>query len=204
MSRPKYGFSNYSDSVLADEALQIYNMMSVNPQFPNPPIAYPALNTLIQGFNSAISNALNRDKVMVTQKREVREDLEHALKSLAIYIMSITENALEIEQTGFDVVQPGMPVGIPAAPNNVRTASIAQGTVHVEWKRVRGANSYVVEATTGNPESPATVWTKVALPTQCRATIEGLTALTYYWFRVRAIGAAGEGLASQPAMGLSM
>ncbi|MDZ4844735.1 MAG: fibronectin type III domain-containing protein [Chitinophagales bacterium] len=203
ITRPKYGFGGYSDSTFADKATQIHSMMSVCPLYPAPPIAYPALLALVQNFNNAIVAAINRDKVKVTQEREIREELDQALKTLAIYMMTITDVKLEIELSGFDVVERGAPIGIPVAPQDVHTASVAQGTVHIEWKRVHGAFNYVVEATTGDPESPTTVWSNVAVPTQTKCTVENLNALTYYWFRVRANGAAGLSLPSAPAIGLS-
>lgn len=203
-TRPKFGFARYSDSELADKATQIHAMMSVNPLFPTPPVTYVALLALIQGFNSAIANALNRDKVKVAQRREVREDLEQALKTLAAYIMTITANELEIEETGFDVVERSGPVGVPAAPQNVRTSSAGAGKVQVEWKRSHGALSYIVEYTTGDPELPGTVWLQAGTPTQTKFTVEGLNPLTYYWFRVRANGTAGVSEPSAPGVGLSI
>ncbi len=202
--RPKYSFSNYSDSGLKDKATQIHNMMSVLPLFPTPPVGYAVLLVLIQSFNNAIAAALNRDKVKVTEKRNLRVQLEVSLKELAIYIMGITDDQLTMEQTGFDVTAAGSPIGIPAAPQSVKTQSAGTGSVRVDWKRVHGANNYIVEMTTGDPEDPQAVWTVAGYPTQSKLDVQNLSPLTYYWFRVKANGTAGAGLPSAPAVGLSV
>jgi chitodextrinase len=62
---------------------------------------------------------------------------------------------------------------------------------------VRNARSYVIER---SPDPPtANTWTQVALVTRSRATITGLASGTKYWFRVAALGPAGQSGWSNPA-----
>ncbi|MEI6236400.1 MAG: fibronectin type III domain-containing protein [Planctomycetota bacterium] len=81
---------------------------------------------------------------------------------------------------------------LPSAPS-----SDMDGTVDLTWDKVRGANSYMIQ------KSPDPItggsWTMGAISTKSSATLSGLTSGTKYWFRVAAIGAAGQGAWSDPA-----
>ncbi|MHB8521330.1 MAG: fibronectin type III domain-containing protein [Limisphaerales bacterium] len=92
---------------------------------------------------------------------------------------------------------PRTPVGPVAVPQYQQaTMGDNEGTDDLQWEPVSGANSYVVEYSP-NPTGP---WTQSAIVTRSSHTVGGLTSGTKYWFRVRAVGAAGPGPWSDPAM----
>lgn len=68
---------------------------------------------------------------------------------------------------------------------------VMAGTVNLWWNAVRGARSYVLELTT-TPDEAAS-WKQCGLATSAKFTAQGLTTGTQYWFRVAALGTAGQG-----------
>ncbi len=63
---------------------------------------------------------------------------------------------------------------------------------------MRGAKTHVVEVCP-DPLSEAN-WKRIGLPTKSSFTASGLTSGNKYWFRVAAVGAAGQGPWSDQAM----
>jgi hypothetical protein len=91
------------------------------------------------------------------------------------------------------------PVGVPAqAANMTLTAGDFDGTLDAAWDAVPGARSYEIRASP-DPMS-ATSWVNKLTVTKSSATLPGLTSGAKTWMRVRAIGAAGPGPWSDPAV----
>ena len=65
------------------------------------------------------------------------------------------------------------------------------GTVALWWEAVRGARTYIVHMTL-TPEIE-TSWQQFGICTSAKFTAKGLTTGTQYWFRVAALGTAGQG-----------
>ncbi|MEA3189072.1 MAG: hypothetical protein QOD99_2902 [Chthoniobacter sp.] len=61
----------------------------------------------------------------------------------------------------------------------------------------RGAKSYVVERTAD--AAGQTGWGNTQIATKSRAEVNGLQSGSRHWFRVAAIGSAGQGPWSDPA-----
>lgn len=53
---------------------------------------------------------------------------------------------------------------------------------------------------TVDPISAGSIWTTCPPHTKSKCTVPGLTAGTKYWFRVAAVGVAGQGPWSDPAL----
>ena len=89
------------------------------------------------------------------------------------------------------------PVGLVAAPESLNaTLGDLEHTVDLGWDKVRGARSYVVQWC-ADPMSDAN-WQQAGISTKSSYLVTGLTAGTKYWFRVAAVGAAGQGPWSDP------
>jgi len=71
------------------------------------------------------------------------------------------------------------------------------GTIDLAWDKVNGARSYVIQMTT-TPTDEAS-WKLLGTSVRSSFTIAGLTSGTKYWFRVAALGTAGQGPWSDPA-----
>ena len=64
----------------------------------------------------------------------------------------------------------------------------------MRWQGVHGASSYVVERA---EDAPLLTWATGLVTTKCRGEVNTMTSGTKYWFRVAAIGAAGQGPVEQ-------
>ena len=90
------------------------------------------------------------------------------------------------------------PVGAMAQVLNlVATTGDFAGTVDLAWDKVAGSKSYEVQTTT-TPDTEAS-WHHALTAPRSSGTVLGLTSGTKYWFRVAAIGSAGQGAWSDPA-----
>jgi len=76
------------------------------------------------------------------------------------------------------------------------TASDAEGQIDLAWDPTDGAKSYTVDLSTTSGTGP---WANKTVVTKSSVTIDALTSGQRVWFRVAAIGAAGQGPWSDPA-----
>jgi len=81
---------------------------------------------------------------------------------------------------------------VPAAPTGVTAAQITSSSITVSWSAVSGATSYVVYRST----SSGGTYSQVGTATGTSYTDTGLTANTYYYYRVAAVNAGGTGAQS--------
>ncbi len=125
-----------------------------------------------------------------------------AFETLCSAIEGATEgNAQKIMSSSLKVYERGHKpaLGRPSAPQNL-AAKIGSfdGTVNLTWEKVHGRLVFVVQFKTfdGGEDS----WRQVGMPTACKFTVKGLESGKKYWFRVAAIGTAGQSPWSDPAL----
>ena len=102
-------------------------------------------------------------------------------------------NATIQESGGFNTFIPGkaFPLGkLPAPESLVSRPGNNSGTVALNWSAVYGNKGYQVYITT-NPLNNS--WDKSSYASASQIVIEGLKTGTKYWFKVVALGSAGEG-----------
>jgi hypothetical protein len=129
-----------------------------------------------------------------------RNELKVLLTELGSYVQDECKGDEDkILSSGFEVARQGSPYGIlPAPVGLLAKPGIIIGTVLLQWKRLQGARSYVIQMNAADPNVEAS-WEGQGTSTHSRFIAEGLTSGQVYWFRVRALGAAGEGGQSDPA-----
>jgi hypothetical protein len=134
---------------------------------------------------------------------------EAALDTLATALAGHVDSVAKGDETiilsaGMTTKAPAAPVGPLPAPGDVAAAGgDMEGEIDLNWQPVRGAASYsIVKSTTGNVGN-AGDWSPAATGTKSKATVSGLTSGTRYWFRVAAIGSAGQGPWSDPATAIA-
>ena len=165
----------------------------------NPDLNTPSPTLLeMQAFLTTATDAVNaydsarQTQAMLLSERETAmKELKDGLRSLAAYVANASGgDATIILSAGMNVRQAGSPIGTPAAPGNLTAEfGAVDGTSLLNWGSVRGWRSYLVECTT-NPNGP---WSLVAVTTESQAVATNLVSGTKYYFRVRALGAAGLG-----------
>jgi hypothetical protein len=168
------------------------NMASNAASFPTPNPALAALNSAQSNLNTRLKAIAAAEANLEADRSQAKLDetaLDGLLTQMASYVENVANgNAATIQLAGFELAGEPVPIGPLPPPENLQgsTADI-EGNVNLKWNRVRGARSYFVECAT-NPNGP---WTQVDVTTRVSAVAAGLTSGTKYWFRVRALGAAG-------------
>ena len=107
-------------------------------------------------------------------------------------------NVAKIESAGYSVKAAPAPVGQLAAPAHLSaTMGDLEGECDLVWNPVRGAASYFIQAA----DAGAGPWSAAnnTTPTKSKATVGGYAGGSRHWFRVAALGTAGQGPWSDPA-----
>jgi len=172
----------------------IVDSMTGNANFatPNPPLAdLTHAASVIADKRAEVATA---ETTLATRQSELdtlEQQLDQLLTQEASYVQNITQgDEAKILSAGMPVKGPAAPVGPLPAPGNLRVSGgDLEGTCDCMWDPVAGRDSYIAEYAT-NVAGP---WTQFYVGKRSSATASGLTAGQLYFFRVRAVGAAGPG-----------
>lgn len=200
MALVKVGVTKMSVPAKIQFTRQIIMDMSNNPNFaaPSPDLttlshAAAALETAYNAALQARANAKTQTSIM-GQKSAT---LDLLLMQEASYVQNSSGgDKAKIESAGFDVRDTPTPIGQlppPAEPKAVPSQN--SGTILLSWKKVRGAKSYLVERAV---DSNRLEWGAAATSTKSKAVVNTMTSGLRYWFRVAAVGSAGQGAWSEP------
>jgi hypothetical protein len=199
MAKVAMNISNKSNVEVVQFATNVHTALTGNANVPTPNPGLAPLQTLITAAETAI-DAYEAEKDVLRNKKETRDlavlAVIAALRTEADTVQSATGgDAAKILSTGFDIKSHPSPVGIPPQVTGLKVAVGAdEGTLRARWTAVRGAMSYVIQ-TSLDPVTP-TSWVNKALVTRAFAVVNSFSSGTKVWLRVRAVGAAGEGEAS--------
>ena len=169
---------------------------------PNPPVL--ALTTAKNNLDTRLK-AIAQQESLLDAERAYAATEEAALDALlqqeASYVENIANGEVSIILlSGFPLAQEPAPIGQLSPPQNLLgLATDIEGQTKLKWNSVHGAKSYIVECAT-NPNGP---WVPVTVTTRISCLATNLTPGTKYWFRVRAVGAAGLSGWSDPAAKLA-
>ena len=200
MSLIKLGLSTMPIPEKIQFARRIVDAMGSNPGFPTPTPTLPELtegaHELEDAYNAAQA-ARQAAKMKTSIQDERSAELDSVLTLLAFYVENSSDgDKAKIESAGFSVRNPPAPIGTLPAPVDLQVApSEHAGTADVAWKPVRGANAYCIERAA---DAPALDWGVIGTSTKKEASLNSMVSGTKYWFRVAAIGAAGQSAYSDP------
>lgn len=181
-------------------ARQIALALTGNPNFPSPSPTVALLTTDAEALETAYNDAQSA-RQLAKAKTSVQDDQTETLNLVITQLANYVENAsggdkAKIESAGFSVRNPPTPVGQLPAPTDVQVLpSEHAGSADVRWANVYGAKSYTIERATDNP---ALNWSVIGNSTKRQASLNSMVSGTKYWFRVAAIGAAGQSAWSDP------
>jgi hypothetical protein len=181
----------------------VIKAMTGNANFTQPAPTLVELGAAVDALEAANNDAQNtrqqaQAKTVVVGTKE--DALDKLLTRLGHYIEDTTGgDEAKIHSAGLDVQGDRAPVGpMPQVQNLIATTGDDEGEIDLAWDAVPGAASYEVQRGT-DPNQPGT-WVAAASGTASKATLESLPSGTRLWFRVRAVGAAGPGPWSDPAV----
>ncbi len=204
MARLKYGLSGLSASELLLKSIHLVEKMSGNLYYPTPDptlvVVEAAQNALAQAMQAAMDGGKDRTAIRDMKADELR-DLLH---DLGDYVQATAKgDAAKIISSGFEIVQPGGPIGaMEQVSNLVALTSGMMGVIDLSWNPVRGASDYIIEMSTTDPNDQAQ-WKLAGYAHKGSFSVEGLDSVKVYWFRVCALGTEGKGSYSDPARGIT-
>jgi hypothetical protein len=197
------GLNRMTDVQVIQFAKQIQAALTGNANVPapNPPLS--TLQTLITTAESC-TDAYETEKAILRNKKNLRDEAMKALCN-GLRLEADTVQAAtggdpdKMETTGFRASKRPSPVGTPAqATRLVLEAGPIEGTLKACWKPVRGVKVYEIESSL-DPIGVNT-WTYKGTVTKAKAALNSFISGTRIWLHVRAIGAAGPGPWSDPAV----
>jgi hypothetical protein len=200
---------NAEDKVTLAE--DIVTAMTGNANFTTPAPTLASITTL--AYN--VDQKINAIAALESQLQTVRGQLDAAvdlldagLTNLGNYVETTANNSATstnpasaiIESAGMEVAGAPTPVGpMPKVTGLSGTAGDEDGEVDLLWNPVkRGLAAYVVQMT--SDPAASTGWTNIthATPKKSKGSFTGLPSATKQWFRVAALGTAGQGPYSDP------
>ena len=200
MSLIKLGLANLPVPDKIQFGRQIVQSMTGNPVFLNPEPDLAAL-TLCSNDLELAYNAAHMARQSAKAKTSLQEDcvvnIDRLISQLANYVENTTNgDRAQIESAGFSVRNQPSPIGELPAPEDLQAApSEHAGTADVSWKPVRGARAYLIERA---PDAQALEWDVIGSSTKKEASLNSMVSGTKYWFRVAALGTAGQSAYSDP------
>jgi hypothetical protein len=202
MAKVKLDLKNLTIPQKVQFLQQVVTAMTGNANFTTPVPALAVITSkatdLETKFNDA-QGARQTAQQKTTLQNTADRDADLAITQLAAYVENTSAgDAAKIQSAGMDVRAAGAPVGaLPAPAALSATVGDNDGEIDLDWDNVKGATSYTVQRSP-DPITP-TSWQQAIIVTKSKGTVTGLVSGTKYWFRVAAVGAAGQGAWSDPA-----
>lgn len=170
--------------------LVVVEKMENNPNFPDPPASLAELKVVLPQFQTALANALSRDKEMVAIKNEKKEIVVNLLKNLSGYVMATCKgNRVLLLGSGFNISGDVRRQYIPSI-EKLEVKIGAPGEAILRAKNTNACVGYTHQYTTAPPDVN-TEWISEG-SSSCRHKFVGLTSNKRYWFRVVGIGTRGK------------
>jgi len=179
---------------LAVYGQSIATAMSKNSNFPNLFPGVATLQSAVDNFSKAISNAHPGNKESTANVHAAELALNRVLKAIAAHVEYVSNNDETIAlSSGFSLRQPNQ----PGAHTFDATHGLHSGTVNLK-SPARGNASYVWQFTPDPPEDAG--WQTSAITMQASHVVKGLKAGSKYWFRVGLVTVSGQQPYSDPLM----
>ena len=171
-----------------------------NPNFAKPLPTVAQLTAEADNLE-ALYNDAQAARLASKTKTSLQDDqnsvVDGLVSQLASYVDSASAgDAAKIASAGFEVRATPVPVGELPAPTDLQVLpSEHAGSADVSWKSVYGARAYSIARAA---EAPALEWGVIGTSTKKQASLNSMVSGQKYWFRVAAVGAAGQSAWSDP------
>ena len=198
----KLNISGLTPPQLVERARALVIALTGNAAFPTPTPTTAAITAGADALEVAEAAVINNGGRQDYLTRNVRErELRDLITLLGSYVQVTSGGDPEkILSAGFQTRKEATPIGLLPAPQNLRAlATTMPGVIDLRWERVRGRLIYVLQINTGDPLVEVD-WVNLVLLGRNAYSATGLTSGKNISFRVQAIGAAGPGPWSDPAI----
>ena len=174
----------------------VIQKMTDNPRFPTPDVSLEVLkrkNDLLQSRSVA---ALNGGKEATALLHQAMDDWDDTMRLQANYVNRIANgDGAVILSAGFNLAKQPTP---GPRPEFIAEAGEKPGSVMLRHQAIDGARSYIWQFCTGDKPAGEDGWSVGGVTTKASTTIEGLTSMTKYWFRVSGVTTEGTTAYCQP------
>jgi hypothetical protein len=199
-AKVKLGLNGLNVPAKVQFASEVVIKMTGNPNFTTPNPALPDVTTGYTDLQTAYNDAQQArltavDKTNTQNSKEA--DLDQLLAQLGTYVENQSNgDANIIMSSGMKIAATPTPAPVPDQVIIQTVTNNSSGKLYMKWKKVQYAKTYVVQQSTdiNNP----TKWQQLSIVTKTTYQVKNLTSGQKYWFRVQAIGTAGDGPWSDP------
>lgn len=163
--------------------------------YPTPTPALALITTACDALETAeIAVTTNGGRQDTLVRNERLRDLKDLIRELAGYVQAVSQGDPEkIASAAFPMRKKPEPAGVLPAPGNLRVRiTLLAGELNTRWDAVVDRHIYELQINDGDPLVEDNFRT-LALIGKNYFTAKELTSHRAYTFRVRAIGAEGEG-----------
>ena len=176
--------------------------MTGNANFPTPAVDLADLKAKADALEAAIEAATFGSRQSKLLRNDLEREAKDMLRAQANYVRSVCNGDRSmLDSSGFELARLPEPIGIPGTPEKMEARMTnLRGQVDLRWSSVHGAHGYQVWMTDKDPAVDG-AWTAIGYTTRVKHLITDLESYKAYWFCVSAIGTAGEGAQSDPALG---
>lgn len=202
MSKIKLNLRGLSITEKIEFARQTITAMTGNANFPTPAPALAGITTAINAFETAYNDAENTRNIAKTKtaiQHQKENDLDNLLTQLSNYVENTSNgDEAKIKSAGMQPKAKPIALGDLAKVMSLHaSAGDFETDIDLAWDAMKGAKSYEIEFCIDPIEDAK--WKHCKVVTSSKATIKNLETKQRYWFKVSAIGAAGQGPFSDPA-----
>lgn len=169
--------------------------MTGNPTYPTPTPALALITAACDALEAAeIAVTTNGGRQDTLVRNERLRELKDLIRELAGYVQAVSQGDPEkITSAAFPMRKTPEPSGVLPAPGNLRVRITQMaGELNTRWDGVPDRHIYELQINDGDPLVEANFRTLVLIGKNY-FTAKELTSHRPYTFRVRAIGAEGEG-----------
>src|SRR5258708_2454880 len=201
-ARVALSFARKIDTDLIAFVRKVIAMMTNNTQYPSPSPDLATITTSVNGFETAVHDALDGGKIAIATRNAARVELLALMRKLAAYVQgNCNADLLALLTSGFAAVRAPSPVGVLPAPQNPRLALNGKsGELMFRFDRVNNAVNYSVQ-TAASVSGP---WEDEDLSTSTRVVIGRVTPGAVIWARACANGSAGASEWSAPTTAMAI
>ena len=181
---------------------EVKQALDGNPDFPDASALVAELLTATAELLTAKTDAdaIDEQSKSLTKIQTQKEtSFERVMNKIGNHVDDVSQgDAAKIASAGLEHFFPGdtPDLGELPKPESLSAAEgDKEGEIDLNWDSVRGARSYEIAISRETTDN----WAHSAVAVPSKHTIEDLDSGKKYWFRVAAVGAAGQGPWSDPA-----
>lgn len=190
----KLAITGLNATKLVEKSFRIISMMTGNASFPTPTPSLADLTAATEALATASVPASGGDRHAILLRKDQEVVVANMLRTLGAYVtVEANGDGAVITSSGFELQRLPEPQSSISRPVDfVSERGKHSGGVELSWKSVLGAQSYVIDMTTGEPKDPLAVWTTVAITTKVKARFDNMEIGQFFYYRVKAIGRNSE------------